>query len=154
MEQVYVNNDISSQPVIGITMGDVAGIGPEVVVKALFDPLVRRAARYIVFGMHEQLAYAADRAEIEPFWGRIQHEKISRDYPHKVIIADYDEYSISPWTKGPSKAAGESSIKYCLDAIDASRQHIIDAIVTAPINKTSWKLADSQWPGHTEMLAD
>jgi 4-hydroxythreonine-4-phosphate dehydrogenase len=154
MDQEYIHNDIASQPVIGITMGDAAGVGPEVVVKALFDPQVRRAAKYIVFGMHEQLYYAADRAEIEPFWGRIQHEKISRDYPHKVMIADYDEYSVSPGTKGPSQAAGESSIKYCLDAIAAARHHIIDAMVTAPISKTSWKLANSQWPGHTEMLAD
>jgi len=134
-------------------MGDPAGIGPEVVVKALADPVVRRAAKYIVFGMDEQLRYAADRAEIEPFWGRHQHEKISRDYPWKVVVADYDEYSFPPWVKRPSIAAGESSMRFCLDAIDAARAGIIDAVVTAPINKTSWKLAGAGWPGHTEMLA-
>ncbi len=84
-------NSISEQMVIGVTMGDAAGIGPEVVVKALSDPHVRRAAKYIIFGMHEQLCYAADKIEVEPFWGRHQHEKISRDYPHKVVVADYDE---------------------------------------------------------------
>jgi len=147
------NNSIAEQMAIGITMGDAAGIGPEVVVKALADPTIRRAAKFIIFGMNEQLCYAADAAEIEPFWGRHQHEKISRNYPYKVVVADYDEYSVPSWVKGPSKFSGEASIRFCLDAIDAARAGIIDAVVTAPISKTSWKLAGAEWPGHTEMLA-
>ncbi|MFZ2146383.1 MAG: 4-hydroxythreonine-4-phosphate dehydrogenase PdxA [Sedimentisphaerales bacterium] len=147
------NNSIAEQPVIGITMGDAAGIGPEIIVKALIDPNIRRAAKFVIFGMNEQLCYAADAAEIEPFWGRHQHEKISREYPYKVVVADYDEYSVPTWVKGPSKLAGEASIRFCLDAIDAARDGIIDAVVTAPVSKTSWKLAGAEWPGHTEMLA-
>jgi len=147
------NNSIYEQAVIGITMGDAVGIGPEIIVKALADPEIRKAAKFIVFGMNEQLCYAADKAEIEPFWGRHQHEKISREYPHKVMVADYDDYSVPAWIKGPSKVAGEASIRFCLDAIDATLAGIIDAIVTAPISKTSWKLAGATWPGHTEMLA-
>ena len=147
------NNSIAEQPVIGITMGDPAGIGPEIIVKALADPAIRRAAKFVVFGMNEQLCYAADAAEIEPFWGRHQHEKISREYPYKVVVADYDEYSVPSWVKGPSKMAGEASMRFCLDAIDAARDEIIDAVVTAPISKKSWKLAGGDWPGHTEMLA-
>ncbi len=146
-------NSISEQMVIGVTMGDPAGIGPEVVVKALADPEVRRAAKFIVFGMNEQLCYAADRAEIEPFWGRHQHEKISREYPCKVVVADYDEYSVPPWLKEPSRVAGEASIKFCTDAIVAAKAGIIDGIVTAPISKASWKMADATWPGHTELFA-
>jgi len=154
MNKSNSNNSITEQMVIGVTMGDAAGIGPEVVVKALADPHIRRAAKFIVFGMNEQLCYAADKYEIESFWGRHQHEKISRDYPHKVVVADYDEYSVPPWIRGPSKVAGEASIRFCLDAIDAARDGIIDAVVTAPISKTSWKMADAPWPGHTEMLAE
>jgi 4-hydroxythreonine-4-phosphate dehydrogenase len=135
-------------------MGDPAGIGPEIIVKALAEPSIRRTAKFIIFGMDEQLRYAADKAEIEPFWGRHQHEKISRDYPYKVVVADYDDYSIPPWIKEPDKIAGEASIRFCLDAIDAAKAGIIDAVVTAPISKTSWKLAGAPWPGHTEMLAD
>jgi 4-hydroxythreonine-4-phosphate dehydrogenase len=147
-------NSINEQPVIGVTMGDPAGIGPEVVVKALFEPELRKTAKFIIFGMDEQLRYAADKAEIEPYWGRHQHEKISREYPHKVMVADYDEYSVPPWVKSPNKVAGEASVRFCLDAIEAAKAGIVDAIVTAPINKTSWKLAGAKWPGHTEMLAD
>ncbi len=148
------NNSITEQPVIGVTMGDLAGIGPEVVVKALADADIRKSAKFIVFGMNEQLSYAADKAEIEPFWRRHQHEKISRDYPCKVVVADYDEYSVPPWIQGPSKVSGEASIRFCLDAIEAAKDGIIDAVVTAPISKTSWKLAGVKWSGHTEMLAE
>jgi len=154
MDRANGNNSIAEQPVIGITMGDPAGIGAEVIVKALAGADIRRAAKFIIFGMNEQLCYAADRAEIEPFWGRHQHEKISRHYPYKVVVADYDDYSIPPWVRSPTKVAGEASVKFCLDAIDAARSQIIDAVVTAPINKTSWKLAGVHWPGHTEMLAE
>ncbi|MHC4912524.1 MAG: 4-hydroxythreonine-4-phosphate dehydrogenase PdxA [Planctomycetota bacterium] len=153
MDRSHTNNSTTEQLVIGVTMGDPAGIGPEVVVKALAEPDIRRAAKFIIFGMNEQLCYAADRAEIEPFWGRHQHEKISRDYPHKVVVADYDEYSVPPWVRGPSVVGGEASVRFCLDAIDAARSGIINAVVTAPISKTSWKLAGVDWPGHTEMLA-
>ena len=152
--QKFYNNSINNQPVIGITMGDPAGIGPEIIVKALAEPEIRKAAKFIIFGLDEQLRYAADRAEIEPFWGRHQHEKISRDYPYKVVVADYDEYSIPPWVRGPSKAGGQASVKFCLDAIDAAKEGLIDAVVTAPISKTSWKQAGVKWPGHTEMLAE
>jgi len=147
------NNSVSESLVIGITMGDPAGIGPEVIVKALADWQLRREAKFIVFGMHEQFAYAADMAEVDLCWGRHQHEKLGRDYPHRIMVADYDDYSVPITIKGPSKVAGQASVKFCIDAVDAARRGIIDALVTAPISKTSWKLAGVKWPGHTEMLA-
>jgi len=145
---------IDDLPVIGITMGDPGGIGPEIIVKALADPLIRRQAKFVIFGMAEQLAYAADTAEIEPYWLRHQHEKISRHYPRHVVVADYDEFSVPSWVHVPSKTSGEASMRFCIDAIKAAKEGIIDAVVTAPINKTSWQYAGSTWPGHTEMLAD
>ena len=135
-------------------MGDPLGIGPEIIVKALADPLLRRQAKFIIFGMEEQLAYAADTVEIEPYWGRHQHEKISRDYPHNVVVADYDDYSVPARFEEPTKAAGDASIRFCLDAVRAAQDEIIDAIVTAPVSKSSWKMAGAPWPGHTEMLAE
>jgi 4-hydroxythreonine-4-phosphate dehydrogenase len=55
------------RPTIGITLGDPAGIGPEVIVKALADPVLRHRAKYIIYGMNELLAYAADLAEFDVF---------------------------------------------------------------------------------------
>ncbi|MBL7106350.1 MAG: 4-hydroxythreonine-4-phosphate dehydrogenase PdxA [Phycisphaerae bacterium] len=149
-----MRNSIGRQPVIGVTMGDPAGIGPEIIVKALAKPQIRKAARFIIFGTHEQLAYAADKAEIEPFWIRHQYEKISRDYPCKVALADYDIFPIPSWINGASKVGGQASLRFCTDAIEAAKDGIIDAVVTAPISKESWKMAGAKWPGHTELLAE
>jgi len=135
----FNNNSAGNELVIGITMGDPGGIGPEVIVKALADPFVRREAKFIIFGTDEQLEYAADTAEIEPYWLRHPHEKISRHYPRNVALADYDEYPIAAWLHAPNKIAGEASIRFCLDAVDAALDGIIDALVTAPISKHSWR---------------
>ena len=48
---------------------------------------------------------------------------------------------------------GEASMRFCLDAIDAAKQKLVDAVVTAPIAKESWKLAGYHYPGHTELFA-
>src|SRR5437867_11226243 len=82
------------RPTIAITMGDPAGIGAEVIVKALSDPRLRQAARYIIYGMNEMLAYAADLAEYDVFWWRDQCNGPLRAYSHDVVVVDYELYSI------------------------------------------------------------
>lgn len=150
------------RPTIGITMGDPAGIGAEVIVKALHDPEIRKLGRFVVFGLNELMAYAADLAEVEPFWWRDQHERFAAvseavgGYVHDAVVLDYDEYSILGLdVKAPSKAGGAASMQFVNDAIQAALKKRIDAIVTAPICKESWKLAGfDRWPGHTELLAE
>src|SRR5438045_9371131 len=44
-------------------------------------------------------------------------------------------------------------MRFCVDAIEAAKRRIVDAVVTAPIAKESWKLAGYHWPGHTELFA-
>ncbi len=140
---------------MAITLGDPAGIGPEVIVKALADPVLRHRARFIIYGMNELLAYAADLAEFEVFWWRDQHSGRLKQYPHDVVVVDYDQYSMlgSTLTK-PSRLGGMASMRFCLDAIDAAKAKIVDAVVTAPIAKESWKLAGYSFPGHTELFAE
>ncbi len=143
------------RPIIGITMGDPAGIGAEVIVKALADPVLRRRARYVIYGMNEMMAYAADLAEFDVFWWRDQYNGRVRAYPHDVVVVDYDHYSIlGHAVRAPSKLGGEASMRFCLDAIEAAKLNILDAVVTAPIAKESWKLAGFHYPGHTELFAD
>jgi 4-hydroxythreonine-4-phosphate dehydrogenase len=48
---------------------------------------------------------------------------------------------------------GEASMRFCIDAIDAAQKKLVDAVVTAPIAKESWKLAGYNFPGHTELFA-
>ncbi len=151
-----------TRPTIGITMGDPAGIGPEVVVKALADPEIRRLGRFVVYGLNELLAYAADLAEIEPFWWRIQHDSplTQHDLAHDVIVFDYDEYSLLGQAfRRPTKQGGQASLHFLAEATEAARfpedkPGKLDAIVTAPICKASWRLAgEKRYPGHTEYFA-
>ena len=142
------------RPVIAITMGEPAGIGPEVIVKALSDPALRRRAHFIIYGMNELLHYAADIAEFDVFWWRDQYNGRLRNYPHDVVVVDYDQYSmLGSAIRAPSKMGGEASMRFCLDAIDAAKSKLVDAVVTAPIAKESWKLAGFNFPGHTELFA-
>ena len=143
------------RPILGITMGDPAGIGAEIIVKALADPEIRKRARFLVYGLNELMAYAADLAEIEPFWWRVQHDKLSA-VTQDVTVLDYDEFSVLGLdSRAPTKAGGVASMSFCTDAICAAMKQRIDAIVTAPICKESWKLAGfERYPGHTELLAE
>lgn len=150
---------LGRKPVIGITMGEPGGIGPEVVVKALADPAVRKLARFVIYGMNELMSYAADLAEIDPYWHRLQHDSPRAEYGlvHDVVVLDYDEYSmLTSRDNGPSKLGGQASARFVEDAIAAAHRPIddagIDAIVTAPICKQSWQLAGIRFPGHTEYL--
>ena len=142
------------KPVIGITMGDPAGIGAEVIVKALAEPEIRRRARFVIYGLNELLAYAADLAELDVFWCRDQHERITRHFPQSVVVADYDEISWLGGTqnKCASKLGGEASLQFVTDAVHDALAGKLDAIVTGPINKQSWHLAGCKYPGHTELL--
>jgi len=135
-------------------MGDPCGVGAEIVVKALSDPDLRRQASYVVFGFSEQLSYTADRLDTDFLFFRDHHEDI-RAYNHDVTVLDYDEFSPpAAMRRGPSKLGGTASMAFCEDAISAARGGLIDALVTAPVSKTSWKLAGhTKFPGHTELLA-
>ena len=153
-------SDAPPKPVIGVTMGDPAGIGPEVIVKALADPQLRKRARFVIFGMNELLSYAADLAELDPFWWRLQHDspRAGYDLVHDVVVLDYDEFSmLGSAVHKPTKQGGQASLRFLDDAIAATQKPYevggVDAIVTGPINKTAWDLAGCKFPGHTEMLA-
>ncbi|MHC4995944.1 MAG: PdxA family dehydrogenase, partial [Planctomycetota bacterium] len=148
-------------PTIAVTMGDPMGIGPEVVVKALSDPALRRRARFVVYGLNEQMAYAADLAEIEPYWWRLQHEspRATYDLVHDVVVLDYDEISMLGMAeRGATRQGGEASLHFIRDAIEASMrpegaEGRVDAVVTGPICKESWLLAgEKRYPGHTELF--
>jgi 4-hydroxythreonine-4-phosphate dehydrogenase len=161
MATVSEPNAICTRPTIGITMGDPAGIGPEIVVRALADPALRKHARFVVYGLNEILTYEADRLEIEPAWFRVPHdsERRGRAIREDVVVLDFDEFDgLVGAARQPSKAGGLASKSFVEEAIgdamlEGDQPRRLDAIVTAPICKTSWTLAGFRWPGHTELLA-
>ena len=125
------------------------------------DPAVRRLARFVIYGMNELLGYAADLAEIDPYWWRLQHDssRAAYDLVHDVVVLDYDEYSmLGQAIQRPTKQGGQASLRFLDDAVAAvtrarGEPGHLDAIVTAPVCKESWSLAGCRFPGHTEFLA-
>ena len=151
----------SPRPVIGVSMGDPAGIGPEIVVKALADPERRAAARWVILGLGESLDWAADRAGIVPYWHRVDADsaRARGEIVESVVVLDHpDFHGAIRRPHEPSRAGGLASKTFVERAIaDALRPPgdpaRLDGIVTAPISKESWRRAGFQWPGHTELLA-
>lgn len=142
------------KPLIGITMGDPCGIGAEVIVKALADPEVRSLARFVIYGVQDVLVGAAEAADLRPCWFRRPPEAPLR-IDSGVVVADFEEYEAGFWLRArPTARGGEASMRFLDAAIQAAGENAIDAIVTAPIHKTSWKLEGFKFPGHTEKLAD
>ncbi|MBN1435896.1 MAG: 4-hydroxythreonine-4-phosphate dehydrogenase PdxA [Sedimentisphaerales bacterium] len=147
--------DDLNKPIIAVTMGDPGGIGSEIIVKALADPQLRRRGRFVIYGLHDLLSYAADMAEMNVFWHRDQHENINRLNRQSIVVADYDDLTWPTITeRGPSRIGGETSMRFITDAIDHAMIGNVDAIVTAPISKHSWQLAGYKYPGHTELLTE
>ncbi|MSQ90612.1 MAG: 4-hydroxythreonine-4-phosphate dehydrogenase PdxA [Phycisphaerales bacterium] len=150
----------SLRPTVAISLGDPAGIGAEVTVKALNDPVVRRAARWVVHGSNHLMHVAAEKCGLPVDWLRVAAEseraqfEIDADYvviDHGQVLGLFDR-------REPSKVGGLASKAYVEAAIvDAMRaandpRHV-EAVVTAPISKESWSLAGYRWPGHTELFA-
>ena len=109
---------------------------------ALGDP--RRAADWI--GYFERALAERPWREVLAAWWPVFLPGISGGSTHPVIRVGHA-------VRSPSKMGGEASMRFCLDAIDAAQRKLIDAVVTAPIAKESWKLAGYGYPGHTELFA-
>lgn len=141
-------------PTIGVTLGDPAGIGPEVIIKALADHSLRERANFIVYGVLDPLIDAADLAELNPYWIRRPQEEARAVPDGRVVIADFDDLNLSGrLSRRPTAESGRASLRFLEEAMNDARAARIDALVTGPINKTAWRMANVPFPGHTELLA-
>jgi 4-hydroxythreonine-4-phosphate dehydrogenase len=126
-----------SKPVLALSSGDPAGIGPEVTVKALAQAEVRDLAQVIVTGDAELLRATAGRLGLEPpEWIEAAGSAAGAE-PGRV-----------------SAQAGEAAVTAVKRAVELVQEGRAQALVTAPLSKEAMRLAGHPWPGHTEMLAD
>jgi 4-hydroxythreonine-4-phosphate dehydrogenase len=151
----------NQKPVIGVTMGDPLGIGPEVLVRALTVTDDLGPAHFVIYGSNEILTLNADHLGIRPTWSRIPHDSKRLDLPiaDRLVVKDFEQpESLRVCNPGPTPAGGKLSKTFVEHAIeDALREYDdprrIDGIVTAPISKQAWAMAGSRFSGHTELLA-
>ena len=137
------------KPIIGITVGDPAGIGPEVVLKALTDDRLREVCRPVVIGDRQMLVKTSWPFDVKTAFGRLG------DSRNGGTIEVYDLQTVGEGfiTGVESKETGLASAAYIEAAVKLWREREIDAIATAPISKNALKLAGYSFPGHTEFLA-
>jgi 4-hydroxythreonine-4-phosphate dehydrogenase len=141
-------------PRLAVTMGDPAGIGPEVVAKALADDEVRGLARFAVFG--PPLDQWAELAGVQPHFITHAHPLDAWDghIDGVELIHPCDDDLAGIPQGAPSTFGGKASIGYIMAAIDAAKRNRVDGIVTGPISKEAVRMAGYPWPGHTELLAE
>jgi len=142
-----------AKPRLALTVGDPAGIGPEVAARALADEAVRSLADVAVFGPPAE-AWARLAAVPLPPLDAVQtlEEWDGRVVGTRLVAVPTNLAGLAE--AAPSAAGGEVGIRYVQAAIDAAKRGRADAIVTGPISKHAVRLAGYPWPGHTELLAE
>jgi 4-hydroxythreonine-4-phosphate dehydrogenase len=142
------------KPILGITMGDAAGVGPEIIDKALAKKEFYKIARPIVIGDASVIEDALKVAKVKVDINSIKDISEAK-YEHGTIeVIDLKNIRLSELKMGQVQAmAGKASVKYVEKAVEMALKNKIDAIVTAPLNKESMNLAGYDYAGHTEILA-
>jgi 4-hydroxythreonine-4-phosphate dehydrogenase len=144
---------LARRPRVGITMGDPAGIGPEVVLKAVAEEEIRAACQPIIVGDAQLLAHNARTLDLQCGYEIIRRdEKLPAQSDAPIIFhLNNIEGNVAPGIE--SGAAGKAAGEYIEAAVELCAAGSIDAIATAPINKRALFLGGYGFPGHTEFLA-
>jgi len=142
------------RPLVAVTIGDPAGIGPEVVLKAVQSEKVRAVARPVVVGERRLLERCAAQAQLPlPLW-----VDLDSPWPASAVglfdvdVPELDLETLRPGT--PSALAGRAAEAFIHSACTLIREGRVAALTTAPIDKRSLRLAGCPHIGHTELLGD
>lgn len=142
----------ASRPTIAITMGDPAGVGPELCLRALAS-VAEFEGNLVVFGDAGVLRRCAIHTGL-PFEAKIIERGQWARPECAASVYDLGAIEADAFTPGTLSAlTGEASYRYVLAAIDAALAREVDAVTTAPLNKEALHAAGHLFPGHTEIFA-
>jgi len=144
---------VDSAPIIALTMGDPAGIGPEVIVKAFQDDTLHLQSRAVVIGDARLLQATAKKYAPEILVHTIDRPDQGWYQTSAIDVIDLKNVPENISIGKPSSQAGQASYEAIKTAVDLALNDEVSAITTAPINKKSLHLAGYPFPGHTELLA-
>lgn len=143
------------RPLIGITSGDPAGIGPEVAVKALQAKELYDICRPFILGDAGVIAHAVRGAKIDAAINAFSRPESGIYKPGTIDLLDMQNVDGSRLQKKQiSRMTGKASLEYIYKAIDLTLDQTIDAIVTGPIHKVAIHQAGCRFAGHTEIFSD
>lgn len=138
---------------IAITMGDAAGVGPEIIAKALYCAEIRDFCAPVVIGDRSVMEEAIDLLKL-PLKLQITNSP-DESKAGRGIIELIDIGEIKKFEKGkPASENGRACVSYIKKAVELALNKKVDGIVTAPISKEALKMAGMEWHSHTEMLAE
>jgi 4-phospho-D-threonate 3-dehydrogenase / 4-phospho-D-erythronate 3-dehydrogenase len=143
------------RPVLGVTMGDPAGVGPEIIARAVGEPGVRATCRPVVIGaadtMREALALVGARNALHA----VTRVADCRWADETVEVLDLGNVDMTTLPRGEVSAAAGRAAYACIErAVALAQGGEIAAIVTAPVNKEALAAAGVRHSGHTEILAE
>ncbi|PJG84454.1 4-hydroxythreonine-4-phosphate dehydrogenase PdxA [Conservatibacter flavescens] len=140
------------QPIIALTLGDPAGIGPEITIDTMLSKEINEICKPFVIGSIAILERAAKVRGVSPKFNRIEDPAEAR-YEFGVIdVLETDEYDTDSIQWGEVQAlAGQMAYDWIIKSIELGMAKKIDAVSTAPIHKGAIKLIGVQEPGHTEI---
>jgi 4-hydroxythreonine-4-phosphate dehydrogenase len=142
------------KPVIGITMGDPASIGPEIAAKVLADQSVYDLCNPIIIGDAAVMRQALDTAGVDLKINAVQHMTDAIYQYGRLDVFDLDNIDVSQVVMGRVSAiAGKAAFEAVKQVITLALEGEIDATVTGPIHKESINRAGFQFSGHTEIYA-
>ncbi len=140
------------RPVLALTIGDPAGIGPEIVARGLLDPDVFRQSRPMVIGDARVMETVIKGCGLDLKLRSVSSAADVLGEPGSLEIIDLDNLKHHQFGVVDG-AHGKAAIEYIEAACALARDGSVQGIVTAPINKEAIKAAGSTFPGHTEMIA-
>lgn len=144
---------MAGKPKIAITMGDPAGVGPEICLDLLSNPAVSGFCVPVVIGDYAVLAQcAAATGKAHPPAKIDEAGLINLSVPAVLDPACFDQENFEPGVV--SAATGRAAYEFILKSIQLSLSGMIDGVATAPINKEALNLAGVEEPGHTEIFAN
>ncbi|MBZ5535894.1 MAG: 4-hydroxythreonine-4-phosphate dehydrogenase PdxA [Acidobacteriia bacterium] len=142
-----------TKPVVALTLGDPAGIGPEIALKALRKRNLCKHVNLVLIGdpfVLESIAPCFSHVPNLPHFSSIEQVADAGTYPC-LLNLNHRRFNISPGRL--DARCGRISIDYVKEAVRLATTGKIDGIVTGPIHKQAWAAAGSRFSGHTEMLA-
>ncbi|KIH96509.1 4-hydroxythreonine-4-phosphate dehydrogenase [Streptomonospora alba] len=144
-----------TRPTLAITLGDAAGIGPEITAKSLLNhPELREVCRPLVVGDADALRAGVGLAGGDPERVHVvDSPDQAEDRPGTIDVVQVGP-SLAHVPYGELSAeAGDGAARFVMAACDLARRGFVDGIVTPPLNKAAMHLGGHSWPGHTELLA-
>jgi 4-hydroxythreonine-4-phosphate dehydrogenase len=138
---------------VGITQGDINGIGYEVIIKALEDPRMLEICTPVIYGSPKVAAYHKKVLNIETFNFHQIRSAIEADH-NKINIINCCDENVRVELGKSTDAAGEAAYLALEQAVNDLKAEIIDVLVTAPVNKENIQSEKFNFPGHTEYLAN